>query len=70
VLVLENYYQSKYGSINNYKNALDKSCEITFKKHGVSKIEFEKSYEFYAKNSKQLRSIQETIIERLNTKKL
>ena len=70
ILVLENYYQSKYGILTNYKDALEKSSEKTFRKHKTTKVEFENTYEFYAKNPEKLRTIQEKIIARLNKKKL
>ena len=70
VLVLENYYQAKYGILTNYKDALEKSTDKAFRKHHVTKIDFEKTYEFYAKNPEKLKTIQEKIIARLNKKKL
>jgi hypothetical protein len=70
VLVLENYYQTKYGVPNAYKKALDLSCKKVFIKHGVSKKDFEKSYDYFAHRPEQLRSINEQVIARLNKKKL
>ena len=69
VLLLETYYQSKFGIPNSYKYALDKSCEKVFKKHNVKKQEFQKSFEFYAHRPEQLKSINEQIIARLNKNK-
>ena len=70
VLVLEKYYQMKYGLPNNYKEALEKSCLLIFSKHQVTKKAFEQSYSYYARNPEKLMSIQEEIINRLNIKKL
>lgn len=70
VLVLENYYQTKYGVPNIYKNALDKSCQKVFIKHKVSKQDFEKSFDYYAHHPDKLKSINEQMIARLNKKKL
>jgi hypothetical protein len=70
ILVLEDLYKTKFGLPANYKDALDKSCEKTFRKHHITKVEFEKAYEFYAKNPEKLKEIQEKIIARLNKKKL
>ena len=70
VLVLENYYQTKYGVPNAYKRALDKSCQKVFIKHKVSKQDFEKSFDYYAHHPDKLKSINEQVIARLNKKKL
>lgn len=70
VLVLENYYQTKYGVPNAYKKTLDSSCKKVFIKHRVSKQDFEKSYDYFAHRPEQLRSINEQVIARLNKKKL
>jgi hypothetical protein len=70
VLVLENYYQTKYGVPNAYKRALDKSCHKVFIKHQVSKKDFEKSFDYYAHRPEKLKSINEQVIARLNKKKL
>ncbi|MBM3185855.1 MAG: DUF4296 domain-containing protein [Bacteroidetes bacterium] len=70
VLVLENYYQTKYGVPSAYKNALDGSCHKVFTKHQVSKKDFEKSFDYYAHRPEKLKSINEQVIARLNKKKL
>lgn len=70
VMLLENYYQSKYGSPSVYKAALDSSVEIVFKKHQTNKIQFSKSFDFYAQNPELFKKIQAKIIENLNSKHL
>jgi uncharacterized membrane protein len=70
ILVLENYYQTKYGVPNTYKVALDKSCQKVFVKHNVSKQDFEKTFDYYAHTPEKLKSINERVIARLNKKKL
>jgi hypothetical protein len=70
VMLLENYYQSKYGSPSDYKAALDSSVEIVFKKHQTNKIQFSKSFDFYAQNPELFQKIQAKIIENLNSKHL
>lgn len=70
VMLLENYYQSKYGSPSVYKAALDSSVEIVFKKHETNKIQFSKSFDFYAQNPELFQKIQAKIIENLNSKHL
>lgn len=70
VMLLENYYQTKYGSPSVYKVALDSSVEIVFKKHQTNKIQFSKSFDFYAQNPELFQKIQAKIIENLNSKHL
>ena len=70
ILVLENYYQTKYEVPNTYKVALDKSCQKVFVKHNVSKQDFEKTFDYYAHTPEKLKSINERVIARLNKKKL
>jgi hypothetical protein len=70
VLVLENYYQIKYGLPSVYKNALENSCKKIFEKHKIKKQDFEKSFDYYAHRPEQLKSINQQIIARLNKKKL
>jgi hypothetical protein len=70
VMLLENYYQSKYGSPSVYKAALDSSVEVVFKKHQTNKIQFSKSFDFYAQNPELFQKIQAKIIENLNSKHL
>lgn len=70
VLVLENYYQTKFGVPSSYKNALENSCQKVFIKHKVSKQDFEKSFDYYAHRPEKLKSINEQVIASLNKKKL
>lgn len=70
VMLLENYYQSKYGSPSVYKAALDSSVEVVFKKHETNKLQFSKSFDFYAQNPELIKRIQSNIIEKLNSKHL
>ena len=70
VMLLENYYQSKYGSPSVFKSALDSSVEIVFKKHQTNKFQFSKSFDFYAQNPAVFQKIQLKIIESLNSKNL
>jgi hypothetical protein len=70
VLVLENYYQTKYGVPNLFKNALNNSCKKVFLKHDITKQDFEISYDYYAHRPNELKLINEQVITRLNKKKL
>jgi len=70
VMLLENYYQSKYGSIGVYKSALDSSVQEVFKLKGTNKKQFEKSFDYYSNNPDKFKAIQEKIIEQLNKKHL
>lgn len=70
VMLLENYYQSKYGSPGVYKAALDSSVKVILRKHQTSKDQFSKSFDFYAQNPELFQKIQKRIIENLNSKHL
>ena len=70
VTLLEHYFQAKYGTPSVYKAALDSSVMIELKKNGVTKKEYETSFEYYAKDQARYKKMQENIIERLNKKHL
>ena len=70
VLIVENYYQMKYGDPETVENALNKSCQIIFNKHKIQRKDFEESFNYYAKHPQLLKSMNEKIISRLNKKKL
>lgn len=70
VLVLENYYQTKYGLPSAYKKELEKSCKEVFKKHHFTKEQFDKSFDFYAHNPEKMIKINEQVIANLNKKKI
>lgn len=70
VTLLEHYFQAKYGTPSVYKAALDSSVMMELKKNGVTKKEYETSFEYYAKDQVRYKKMQEKIIERLNKKHL
>ena len=70
VMLLENYYQSNYGSPSVYKAALDSSVEVVFKRFNTNKKQFSKSFDFYAQDPEVFKRIQAKIIENLNSKHL
>jgi hypothetical protein len=70
VMLLENYYQTKYGSPSVYKDALDSSVEVVFKRFNTNKNQFSKSFDFYAQDPEVIKRIQAKIIENLNSKHL
>jgi len=70
VTLLEHYFQAKYGTPSVYKAALDSSVMMELKKNGVTKKEYETSFEYYAKEQVRYKKMQEIIIERLNKKHL
>jgi hypothetical protein len=49
---------------------LDSSVNVVFKKNNVTKKQFEKSFDYYSKNPKIFKSIQQKMIEQLNKKQL
>ena len=70
ILIVENYYQMKYGDPETVENALNKSCQKIFNKHKIQRKDFEESFDYYAKQPQLLKSMNEKIISRLNKKKL
>ncbi|NBR15969.1 MAG: DUF4296 domain-containing protein [Flavobacteriales bacterium] len=70
VMLLENYYQTKYGSPNVYKKALDSSVNIVFKRFSVTKKQYENTFNYYAENPELYKELQMKIIESLNEKHL
>jgi hypothetical protein len=70
VMLLENYYQSKYGSPSVYKAALDSSVEVIYKRFNTNKKQFSKSFDYYAQDPELFKKIQAKIIENLNSKHL
>jgi hypothetical protein len=70
VMLLENYYQSKFGSPSVYKAALDSSVEVIYKRFNTNKKQFSKSFNYYAQDPELFKKIQAKIIENLNSKHL
>ena len=70
VMLLENYYQTKYGSPNVYKKALDSSVNVIFKRFSVTKKQYENTFNYYAENPDLYKELQMKIIESLNKKHL
>ena len=66
VMLLETYYQSKYGSPSVYGRSLKKAAQKVFDKHQTDSIQYERSFDYYAKNQGELKAMQEKIIEELN----
>jgi hypothetical protein len=66
VLLMESHYQSKNGVPGIYKDALDKSLVMIFKKHKVTKKEFKDSYAFYASQPELFKTLNTSIMDRLS----
>lgn len=66
VLLMESHYQSKNGVPGIYKEALDKSLSVVFKKHHVTKNQFKNSYEFYASQPELFKELNTSIMDRLS----
>lgn len=66
VLLLESYYQSKYGVPGLYKDALDQSIDKVFKKHGVNRKQFKTSYTYYASHPEDFKSLNTSVMDRLS----
>lgn len=70
VMLLENYYQTKYGSPYVYKKALDSSVNVVFKRFSITKKQYENTFNYYAENPELYKELQMKIIESLNEKHL
>ena len=70
VFVLETFFQSTPGNPASNKHALDSTVNLVFKKAGVTKTNFEKSYSFYSKNLPEFQKMQEEIMSSLEKKAL
>jgi hypothetical protein len=66
VLLMESHYQSKTGVPSMYKDALEKSLGVIFKKHHVTKKQFKNSYEFYASQPEAFKALNTSIMDRLS----
>lgn len=66
VLLLESHYQSKYGVPGVYKDALDKSVNRVFKRHGVKAKQFQESYRYYASQPEEFKALNTNIMDRLS----
>ena len=70
VVVIETYYKSAPGNPAANKYALDSTVNLIFKKEGVTRTRFEKSYLNYSKNLPEFQKMQEEIMRRLEKKAL
>ena len=66
VLLMESHYQSKNGVPGIYKDALDKSLSVVFKKHHVTKKQFMDSYTYYASLPESFKELNTGIMDRLS----
>lgn len=68
IVVLEQYYQLKFGSPGVYKPALDTAADKVFKRLKVNRKDYEKSFDYYSMHPEQLKAIQEKVISALEEK--
>ena len=66
IMLLETYYQSKYGSPTVYGKSLKKATQKIFEKHQVTEKQYTSSFDYYASHPLELKAIQGGIIEQLN----
>ena len=67
VYLLEMHYQKKYGAPAVYKKTLDKALKSLFRKHGVTKKSYEKSFTYYAENHEKFMEMNDAVIQRYNS---
>lgn len=61
IYLLENHYQMKYGAPSIYKPYLDSSCLEVLSKHGLSKEDFVRSFDYYSARPEEFMKIQKAI---------
>jgi hypothetical protein len=66
IMLLETFYQSKYGTPSVYGKSLKKATRKIFAKHQVTEKQYTISFDYYASHPMELKAIQEKIIEQLN----
>lgn len=66
VYLVEMYYQKGYGTPSLYKLHLDSALTKVFKKHRVSRREYEKSFTHYASTPSEFTEMNEQIIQQYN----
>jgi len=68
VMLLEAFYQKKYGAPSVYKDPLALAAEGVFKKHKISAKIYEDNFTYYAQQYEIFKEMNDAIIERLNKK--
>jgi hypothetical protein len=66
VYLLEMHYQKFYGTPAMYTPHLDSALTTIFKKYGVSKLQYEKSFTYYASTPLLFMKMNEQIIQNYN----
>lgn len=68
VMLLEAYYQKKYGAPSVYKDPLALAADEVFKKHKITAKIYEDNFTYYAQQYEIFKEMNDVIIERLNKK--
>jgi len=68
VMLLEAYYQKKYGAPSVYKDPLALAADEVFKKHKITAKIYEDNFTYYAQQYEIFKEMNDAIIERLNKK--
>ena len=64
--ILESHYHRTFSRPDTYKDALDSASSFVFENHGVSKQNFEESYQYYAFDINKIYSIYEATLDSIN----
>ena len=64
--ILESHFQRQFGRVDLFKSALDSSSESIFVDHGVDRVIYEKSLNFYSENPDTLYVIYEAALDTIN----
>ena len=64
--VLESHYHRMFNRPDKYHDALDSASSLVFNKYGVTKKNFEDSFNFYATNVDTIFAIYEAALDSIN----
>lgn len=64
--ILESSYQFRYQRPDVYKNALDSASYYVYDKHGVTKDQYLRSYDYYALNIDKMFLLYEATLDSVN----
>ncbi|GAB5416215.1 MAG: hypothetical protein Crog4KO_12010 [Crocinitomicaceae bacterium] len=66
LMKLEGHVSVKYIQVPKYKGVMKASADSLFKAEGITAKQFEKSYDYYAYQQKDLRIMYEKVLDNLN----
>lgn len=64
--VLESHFQLNYGHAAGFKHALDSSSQLIFQGHGVTREQFESSFDYYAADANRIQPLYVAALDSIN----